>query len=112
LLSLKRELEIELSALRKREIDIKKSCIGGAKLNCHEDIVFIILSIKIGSILQRKDLQFRAYDIGFKFLVGAFELVLNSPIVNILPVDDVEHDIEVRVVMGFNQFYQPHFENA
>lgn len=40
------------------------------------------------------------------------ELVLNGAIVDELPIDDVKHDIEVRVIPSLNQLHQPHLENA
>lgn len=79
---------------------------------CEEDIILVKLAIEESAVLQGEQLLGPVDDSCLEQLVLAPELVLNGAIVDELPIDDVEHDIEVRVIPSLNQLHQPHLENT
>lgn len=94
------------------EGDIEEICACRSDFLCEEDIVPVKLAIEESAVLEGEQLLGLAEDGCLEELVLAPELVLDGAIVDELPIDDVEHDIEVRVIPGLNQLHQPHLQNA
>lgn len=91
---------------------IEDICACWSDFLCEEDVVPVKLAVEESAVLQGEQLLGLADDSCFEELVLAPELVLDGAIVDELPIDDVEHDIEVRVIPGLNQLHQPHLQNA
>lgn len=91
--------------------EVKDARTGWSDFLCEEDVVPVKLAVEESAVLEGEQLLGLVEDSCLEVLVLAPELVLNGAIVDELPVDDVEHHIEVRIIPGLHQLHQPHLEH-